>query len=317
MDKSLIYKNNYLNCEQSCISAILSRSDINVDLIWKQAGLLFKEVGEIFYLSPYYKDYSSDFLENHNIKLIEYHYSKEQLNRIVDDIYSSQKLNLAICVTCDPFYLPYYKPYYKKFHSRHMIEIIKINKEKSYIVDHTLLYQGELSTIFIKEAITSPHTNDRKLITIETKSLKDSVKSTTDIINNIKYEYLHIMAGNPLYNFKQENYSGATIGLEAIREIEEYILKYIDLEDQRESMNFLFKALREVCNSRFQIYKLFKSVNLIREAELFLESYQCWSILNNLVARYNLKNDISNIKSRIAIRTEQLYKHEKKILELL
>ncbi|MGN7471964.1 hypothetical protein [Brevibacillus sp. SAFN-007a] len=320
MSSNLVYKNPYLNCSQLVVSAMLNREGIPIVHLWKQAGLLYQETEKGVILTPYYQNLRTDIKVHNEISLFERNYLESEYLSYLEDFKNALiKDGVTVGVTCDIYELPYCI-YYQKTHEIHMIEIIKFQEGAVEICDHYYHYQGWIAIEQLERAIFSVFENTVsstcKLIYMnpEEQLSKDKIKEVD--VKKVVEDYIKVMEGNPLYRFVR--YEGALIGLEAIPKIKEGVLKWVEDNGERAFQIFdvYYKHLKEVGNSRYHMYRLLNYYNW-DEAELFLESYQCWTVLANMICRMHVTGKTTGMKERIGYRFDRVYEQESKNLMLL
>ena len=160
-----IFRNNYLNCSQLTIAAMLLRKGIQIDRIWRQAGLVYRSQDQGFILMGSFKHFREDILQHNGIHLEEIFYTEEELDLYINRVFKQHPSNGTVSVSLDIFELPYC-PFYEREHGYHTLEVLEVKGDHVVVSDHAYSYHGTLSKDHLMKAARSiydhtPRTENR------------------------------------------------------------------------------------------------------------------------------------------------------------
>ncbi|KRV42879.1 hypothetical protein P9F86_02380 [Bacillus altitudinis] len=310
-----IYRNNYLNCSQLTIAAMLLRQGIQIDRIWRQAGLVYRSQDQGFVLIGSFKHFREDILHHNGIHLEEIFYTEEELDLYMNRVFKQHPERGTVSVSLDIFELPYC-PFFEREHGYHTLEVLEVNDDHVVISDHAYSYHGTLSKDHLMKAARSvyehtPRTENRY------KWIKQvDLEKEPDVMKVLK-EHVAILEGAPPHF----ELPGAITGLDAISVIQR---DYIDSIKGDENGNLLdnvyFEGLKDVANSRKHMVTFLSSYeneHLQPLIQAFEDAYQSWTVLANFTARVGLSKNPRSMIERTSNRFQKTLEVETSLLTQL
>ncbi len=310
-----IYRNNYLNCSQLTIAAMLLRQGIQIDRIWRQAGLVYRSQDQGFVLIGSFKHFREDILHHNGIHLEEILYTEEELDLYMNRVFKQHPERGTVSVSLDIFELPYC-PFFEREHGYHTLEVLEVNDDHVVISDHAYSYHGTLSKDHLMKAARSvyehtPRTENRY------KWIKQvDLEKEPDVMKVLK-EHVAIFEGAPPHF----ELPGAITGLDAILVIQR---DYIDSIKGDENGNLLdnvyFEGLKDVANSRKHMVTFLSSYeneHLQPLIQGFEDAYQSWTVLANFTARVGLSKNPRSMIERTSNRFQKTLEVETSLLTQL
>ncbi|MGE6631479.1 hypothetical protein [Bacillus sp. NPDC077027] len=312
-----IFRNNYLNCSQLTIAAMLLRQGIPIERVWHQAGIVFRPANKGFVLIGSFKHFREDVARHNGIHLEEIFYRKEESAAYIERVFEQHPSRGTVSVSLDIYELPYC-PFYEREHGYHTLEVLDVNKDHIIISDHAYSYYGKLNKDHFKKAALSiydhtPRTENRY------KWIKRVNESQHPDLFTILKEHVALFEGAPP-DFELD---GVITGLSAIPVIEQHYVSSIKgSEGATENLldNLYFEGLKDIANSRRHMVMFLSSYDsdmLSPLIQAFEDSYQSWTVLANFTARVGLSKNPMSMMERISNRFQKTLDVEKKLLTQL
>lgn len=294
---------------------MLLRKGIQIDRIWRQAGLVYRSQDKGFVLIGSFKHFREDILHHNGIHLEEIFYTEEEFDLYIDQVFKQHPSKGTVSISLDIFELPYC-PFFEREHGYHTLEVLEVNDDHAVISDHAYSYHGTLSKNHLIKAAHSvyehtPRTENRY------KWIKQiDLEQEPDVLTILK-EHAAILEGAPPHF----ELPGAVTGLDAISMIQR---DYIDSIKDNETGNLLdnvyFEGLKDVANSRKHMVTFLSSYEnemLQPLIQVFEDAYQSWTVLANFTARVGLSKNPHTMIERTANRFQKTLEVEKSLLSQL
>ncbi|MGM0756553.1 MULTISPECIES: hypothetical protein [Bacillus] len=310
-----IFRNNYLNCSQLTIAAMLLRKGIKIDRIWRQAGIVYRSQDQGFILMGSFKHFREDILQHNGIHLEEIFYTEEELDLYINRVFKQHPSNGTVSVSLDIFELPYC-PFYEREHGYHTLEVLEVKGDHVVVSDHAYSYHGTLSKDHLMKAARSiydhtPRTENRY------KWIKYVDRQQQPDVLTILKEHVAILEGAPPHF----ELPGVVTGLKAISIIErDYIDSIKDNEKGNLLDNVYFEGLKDVANSRKHMVTFLSSYengHLQPLIQAFEDAYQSWTVLANFTARVGLSKNPRSMIERTSNRFQKTLDIETGLLSQL
>jgi hypothetical protein len=290
-----LYISSYHDCNSIVIAAILNKHrPVSEKYFWKQAGLRCINHDEFIEITPYYKDINDDL----NRIGINFQEGKLILENALDFIIEQLSKKKNVGVRLNAFELPYSSSY-QRGHNFHSIEIISYNpdQENFYVLDHFYRYEGSLSIEHFKKSIVATSETWRKypeyfIYNIEGEDISSDEYDQL-YLNKFLKENLEIM--------KKEQTIGSSKSTEGMGAVQT-ILNRVDesLADENEkALDYLYESIKNVANSRYHVSATLSNFHEITLSEHYLDAYQKWIIISNLILRSMIKKDYEKTRVRI------------------
>lgn len=309
-----LYKNNFQNCLELVISAMLLKKNIDPCSIWNQSGLFYKELEEEWILTPYYWRIEP-YLKSNGIDYSERHYTDE--TKLMTDVKEMMNLGISIGLMLDVHELPY-SMYFQEYHDIHAIEMVKFDNDVFEIYDHYYHYHGTIDLYQLLKAIQSYRDFFEKdmihffYIDAQNKKL---ITPEEIIMNNFS-----VMSGKALKDLA-EKASGGYVGLSAAPHIKNMVLQILEFNhsnpDAEYLINDMFKDLKELSFSRQNYYDFLNHTAKFEFASAVQEASQSWAVTANMVLLASVSGDYKGMMPRITKRLDRSFEHELIVHEIV